>query len=273
MFALRHARKSSAWPFSFVILLSCLTVTLVGFVDSAARNDAAAATRPSAGADTSIPLLLVHGFNDDCTSAWRKSGYDSSGNQLGNTVAAADYFGTTFSMIKKIGYYTSSANNTDANDNNSGVCDVNLQNPPSPTTTPPGPTVCNQLTDIVSQPIAFGTKDEPIDRLACLLAWYIYFDYTQFGQPVNVLAHSMGGLLIRYALGATDAGVFGFPPSPLWVSNVVTVATPHTGIYGAYRTAAQQNNSTNGVELDDMNPGSAFMTTIGAVDLVAGTLK
>ena len=70
--------------------------------------------------------------------------------------------------------------------------------------------------------------------------------------------------MVRYAIGATDAHIFGFPPGPLWIVNAVTVATPHGGIYGAYRTGATMNSNTNGVELDDMNAGSAFMNTIGS---------
>jgi hypothetical protein len=75
---------------------------------------------------------------------------------------------------------------------------------------------------------------------------------------------------VRYAIGATDAHVFGFPPSPLWIVNAVTVATPHGGIYGAYRTGATLNNNTNGVELDDMNPGSTFMNTIAGYNAPQG---
>ncbi|HEV2377261.1 MAG TPA: hypothetical protein VGS19_34495 [Streptosporangiaceae bacterium] len=107
----------------------------------------------------------------------------------------------------------------------------------------------------------YGTKDEQIDRLGCLLAWYVWERYSQYGQPVNVLAHSMGGLLIRDALGQVSRHAQDFPPE-LFVARVVTVATPHGGIYGLYRVATQSDNGTNGAELDDMDPSSSFMTML-----------
>lgn len=251
--------------------LAAIALSLSGL---AAVTLAAPAPRARAAAAADIPLLLVHGFNDDCGAAWKTAGTDSNGNLLANSDSAMNFLGGQgFGDIRTVGYYTSSDNNTDAQDNASGVCDVNLQNQPALAGVPSqASNFCNELPDITGHSIAFGTKDEPIDRLACLLAWYIYDDYTQYGTPVNVLAHSMGGLMLRYALGATDAGVFGFPPHPLWVVNAVTVATPHGGIGGPYHLFASLNNNTNGVELDDMNPGSTFMNTIAAYQAPQGYL-
>jgi hypothetical protein len=72
------------------------------------------------------------------------------------------------------------------------------------------------------------TINTPIEHIAHHLAWSIYDSYTVAGQPVDVVAHSMGGLIIRYALAATARGVAGFPPR-LLVEDVVTLGTPHGG--------------------------------------------
>ncbi|MGH9207462.1 MAG: hypothetical protein ACRD1G_13065, partial [Acidimicrobiales bacterium] len=73
----------------------------------------------------------------------------------------------------------------------------------------------------------------------------------------------MGGLIIRYALGATNARMAKFPPHSLLVSNVVTVATPHAGLTGySYNVATTNGDPT---EIEDMHPGSStstFMSTI-----------
>ena len=72
------------------------------------------------------------------------------------------------------------------------------------------------------------TVDVRIEHLGYHLAWDIYDRYSKDEQPVDVVAHSMGGLLIRYALMATKLGVKDFPPF-LLVEDVVTMGTPHGG--------------------------------------------
>lgn len=235
-------------PFLGAALL--LVTVLLGTGRPAAASSPARLS-PLTQADTDIPLLLLHGFNDDCAAAWDKYLGQANTDMASSALDSAGYH-----HLVRVGYYVSGDNNTDAHDADPQNCDVNLQ------TLPAGQgenTICNDLYGPVT---GIGTKDEHIDQLACRFAWYVYDSYTQFGKPVNVLAHSMGGLILRYAIGATDAGMQDFPPSPLWIVNAVTVATPHGGIGGWYRTAAKMDGSTNGVELDDMEPGSAFMNTI-----------
>lgn len=72
------------------------------------------------------------------------------------------------------------------------------------------------------------TVDVRIEHLGYHLAWDIYNRYSKNEQPVDVVAHSMGGLIIRYALMATKLGVKDFPPF-LLVEDVVTMGTPHGG--------------------------------------------
>ena len=69
-------------------------------------------------------------------------------------------------------------------------------------------------------------RDTPIQHLAHHWAWGVYDTFGSQGSCVNVVAHSMGGLIARYAL--SELGGPEFPPS-LCVANVVTFGTPHAG--------------------------------------------
>lgn len=67
-----------------------------------------------------------------------------------------------------------------------------------------------------------------IRHLGFHLARYIWSHYSKRGREVDVVGHSMGGLIIRYALAQTQRGEAGFPPR-LLVDDVVTMGTPHGG--------------------------------------------
>ena len=73
-----------------------------------------------------------------------------------------------------------------------------------------------------------GTRDSSIWILGQDLAWEIYMRYSRNGQSVDVLAHSMGGLVIRAALTGVSRGDTGFPPY-IYVEDVATLSTPHLG--------------------------------------------
>jgi hypothetical protein len=92
-------------------------------------------------------------------------------------------------------------------------------------------------------------NDTPIEHLAADLAWDVYGRYSRRGQPIDVVAHSMGGLMIRYALAATERHDRAFPPY-LRVKRVVTLGTPH----GGTRVRAP------GVEGGQFEAGSALLT-------------
>lgn len=77
-----------------------------------------------------------------------------------------------------------------------------------------------------------GTNNEDIRHVSCELAWYIWDHFTQFGQNVQIVDHSMGGLVTRWALYATPFEP-ALPPF-LLVQDIVTMATPHDGAPPAY---------------------------------------
>jgi hypothetical protein len=96
------------------------------------------------------------------------------------------------------------------------------------------------------------TSQTDIRHLGYHLAWFIWNRYSSRGVPVDILAHSMGGLVARYALAATAQHVAGFP-SYLLVEDAVTLGTPHRGFAAA-------GCSPSVLECSQMLPTSSLMT-------------
>jgi hypothetical protein len=90
-----------------------------------------------------------------------------------------------------------------------------------------------------------------IRHLGYHLAWYIYRHFTSQGRTVDVVAHSMGGLVIRYALAQVARDHPRFPPR-LAVEDVVTMGTPHGGARAAVWLCPY-------TQCDQMHAGSAFL--------------
>lgn len=67
-----------------------------------------------------------------------------------------------------------------------------------------------------------------IRHLALHVAEYIYQTYSDEGVYVDVVAHSMGGLVLRSALQAVNEEFPDFPPE-LLIDDVITAGTPHLG--------------------------------------------
>jgi pimeloyl-ACP methyl ester carboxylesterase len=67
-----------------------------------------------------------------------------------------------------------------------------------------------------------------IQELSTSVAWYIYNTYSSQNTQVDVVAHSMGGIIIRYALYRISQGDVNFPPF-LKINHVTTIASPFEG--------------------------------------------
>jgi hypothetical protein len=67
-----------------------------------------------------------------------------------------------------------------------------------------------------------------IRHLGYELAWMIHDRYSRYGETVDIVAHSMGGLVARYAVAQVQRRDPAFPPV-LHVEDVVTLGTPHNG--------------------------------------------
>lgn len=103
-----------------------------------------------------------------------------------------------------------------------------------------------------------GTTEEPLDHLSCLFAWYLYWNFGLQGRNVVIVAHSMGGLIVRGALYqvANNVGTWARPPSLGNISDVITLQTPHGGVSLAGLACGGCR------QLQDLTPGSAFLTSM-----------
>jgi pimeloyl-ACP methyl ester carboxylesterase len=95
-----------------------------------------------------------------------------------------------------------------------------------------------------------ASNERPIQDIARDLANYIDDAYTSQGLPVDIVGHSMGGLIARVALLGSAQGWKGFP-AQLNVANVVTLGTPHQGVSNPSANDDRQWNQ--------MDPESGFM--------------
>ena len=98
------------------------------------------------------------------------------------------------------------------------------------------------------------------------LAWWLWDNFTSKGKPVDLVGHSMGGLIVTYALQRVAAHDPMFPKY-LTVPSVVTISSPFNGAPGFTCPATD-------VECNEMLPGSQFtgqLEAAGAVQPGSGT--
>lgn len=93
--------------------------------------------------------------------------------------------------------------------------------------------------------------DTQIEHIAFHWAWAVYDHFSKAGTVVDAVGHSMGGLIIRYAIAQVQRDHASFPPL-LYVEDVVTFGTPHTGTAWALGCGWAD-------QCDEMVGGSAFM--------------
>jgi hypothetical protein len=76
------------------------------------------------------------------------------------------------------------------------------------------------------------SQDNAIEDIAQAFAWYVYNRFSRYGESVDVVAHSMGGLVTRAAIAGWRNKISSrsWPPY-LYIEDVVTLATPHAGAY------------------------------------------
>jgi hypothetical protein len=96
--------------------------------------------------------------------------------------------------------------------------------------------------------------DTSIRHLGYHFARFVWSHWSRRGRKVDVVAHSMGGLIVRYALAQTQLDRRGFPPR-LLVEDVVTMGTPHGGAR-AYTGFCRVQDWR---QCDQMQAGSEFL--------------
>lgn len=108
-----------------------------------------------------------------------------------------------------------------------------------------------------------ATTYTAIENIAIDFAWYVYNNYSSKGRAVDVVAHSMGGLVTRAAIAGTSnrRTVSGrsFPPY-LYIEDAVQISSPNEGI----RTNIQvmcTGLATATTQCLQMWPGSSFLSS------------
>jgi hypothetical protein len=102
-------------------------------------------------------------------------------------------------------------------------------------------------------------RSTSIITLGAALAVQIYEQYSYYGKSVDLVGHSMGGLIIKAALTGVQKHYQGFPPF-LYVEDVTTLETPHRGTSEAGNAlCALVPTLGRNQECADMLSGSAFM--------------
>ncbi|MFC0624057.1 esterase/lipase family protein [Kribbella deserti] len=102
-----------------------------------------------------------------------------------------------------------------------------------------------------------GSRQSSLTTISKDLANRIYNGYSRHGRKVDVVAHSMGGLVIRSALYHVRKGTAGFPPY-LYVEDVVTLGTPHDGASTAQLNLCKVFLGSPR-QCTQMTPGSDFL--------------
>jgi len=249
-------RRFAARLLVFGLLGSALAATYVGVPAPAAAATAAAVR-------STLPLLLVHGWSDSCKAFTAVDTNDPGTSAVG----AVDYFHAQgYTDVRAVGYYADGGHTStyhthgnvttnDATTANGGDCFVNVVD--TEATKHAGDCVNAHGLDSANAPADDGFVNSSVEYLGCLFAWYVYDVNTTEGTPVDVVAHSMGGLVVRSALAFSGSGnTRGYPTVALKIRRVITVATPHLGLTGT--NAAIYNIQSPGEEITDMTSCAGF---------------
>lgn len=112
--------------------------------------------------------------------------------------------------------------------------------------------------------VASATTDTRIRDVAANFANYLYDHHTSKGESIDIVAHSMGGLVTRVALLGSAQGWEGFPKAKLKVGDVVTLGTPHQGVTCEDDPGDGKDDCPNNTQWRSMDPDSEFMKVLHA---------
>jgi hypothetical protein len=213
-------------------MASMVCVVLLGGLAILPTQKAMAAPKAMAGS-TSNTVLLLHGWNGNSSQDC------NSGSEWGTLENFLPNYGITHHV--SLGFY-----NADYD------CNNYIQGESYH---------CTGWYDSGSND---GTVNEDIRHTSCELAWFIWDNYTQYGHYVEVIAHSMGGILIRQAM--TDTQFFTALPPYLEITDVATAETPHQGILSVSAWAAvfSANCASPCVEVTQMEDTNPIMVNLNS---------
>lgn len=102
---------------------------------------------------------------------------------------------------------------------------------------------------------AANQKNVPIETLGALFGQFL----AGISAPqVDVVAHSMGGLIVRAYLAGLQNGAASTPPQNTKIRKIVFIATPHFGAAAADEANSLGLNLTD-AEITEMKEGSGFL--------------
>ncbi len=215
-FTLNAARhdKHIRHPWVIVRAIVAVVVLMTNLIATAPGEQAHAASIP---ANTTTPVILIHGFQPRTAPSPLGPTTDCKAYFEGPSGGVKTYLQETHSInnaqvtwsgpIHYVGYYNNDAFSPDN-------CDVDLR---------------QQASHCTSYYAGNdGTNQEDIRHLGCEFAWYLWTNYSSKHQTVQIVAHSMGGLVMRWALYAAQFD--NRLPHDLLVQNIVTFDTPHGGV-------------------------------------------
>jgi len=219
------SRRSKRHHSPFVIILLFATSIIVGGLATPAAAASRKAQAPNASSK-SEDILFIHGVDSTSSGADGNDEFGNCGNSFQPAISLlTDANHQWGGHLITLSYYTHD-HNCSPNGNIRNTADGSRCNGPNT-----GPTGFYDSGD------NDGTNNEDDRHLACLLAWYIWDNYTINGQTVNVVAHSLGGVLLKEALYEVyvqhltvthnPAGPF---PDHLYLDHVVTLSSPLGGL-------------------------------------------
>ena len=106
-----------------------------------------------------------------------------------------------------------------------------------------------------------NTNATDIRHLAYQLAWWIHDNYSSKGLPVDLVGHSMGGLITRSMLYGFNTDK-SYPPV-LLIEDSVTVSTPHLGL-AVTTTTGVGCTATTSLQCTQMGDGSSYIKELKA---------
>lgn len=105
---------------------------------------------------------------------------------------------------------------------------------------------------------AANEKNVPIETLGALFGQFL----AGISAPqVDVVAHSMGGLIVRAYLAGLQNGAASTPPQNPRIRKIVFIATPHFGAEAANDASSLGLNLTD-AEITEMKEGSGFLYSL-----------
>lgn len=223
-------------------LLPLLAVPLVAVLFASFAPVARAWTSPD---KATTPILFVHGYNNSlgCPSV-----DEAMWNALKGDLVEDGWTGPK----RAIGFYSCDTNvaSNDWLDQYGSHSKYYATSPCSP--------LCSTHEYGTAGHLSHN-RNTDLRHLAYHLAWFIYENYSKHGQSVQIVAHSMGGLIVRWMLYAeqnkSTIGQGLFPPK-LYVQDVYTVSTMHNGVIYAFVGSTWQ--------AEQMQSGSSFINAINA---------